>query len=125
MEHQELIEHLSKSTCYTKREVRQMLRTLTVIIGRAIRSGRDVDVRGLGRFKNMPGEKKRRIEFLPASYLQEMVEESRMLLDEIPLEAYFGLAADLEERPERALRKQYDLKENKRHGKVRSRDRSK
>jgi DNA-binding protein HU-beta len=123
MEFQDLVTVLAEQTNYTRREIRQILRELAQIIGQAIEEGRDVHVWGLGKFRNVEAKARsgrhpvtgeripippsRRLKFEPTDELRDRAKASADLFNKETLEVRYGLP-----------------KKEKRHGKVRSRNRS-
>jgi nucleoid DNA-binding protein len=125
MEYQELISVLSDETKYTRREIRKILRLFAKHVRKALGDGRDVHIYGLGKLQNCPAKARvardprtngakpmivpatRRVRFIPSDDLKAIVQASITLFKEENLELRFGLP-----------------RKEKRHGKVRSRDRS-
>jgi len=117
MEFQELVTELSNQTNYTKREIRHILRLLVKLIVENIVNGRDVQIWGLGRFRNLPAKARtgrhyitgaridipasRRLKFEPIIEIKNRVRESISLFKKESLEAKYGLP-----------------KKEKRHGKI-------
>ena len=106
MRNHELIKELSDTTRYTKREIRNILRSLALVVREAMGSGRDVHLDGIGVLRNVrqaprrvfnpsKGEmyigESRRIKFVPASSLRRAVKSSMKLFEEEDLEDKYGL----------------------------------
>lgn len=53
MKHQDLVERLAERTKYTKREARDFIAALSDIIVDELLNGRDVQILGLGWFRNV------------------------------------------------------------------------
>jgi len=122
MEFQDLVTVLAEQTNYTPREIRQILRLFVQSIVETLTEGRDVQVWGLGKFRNVAagarsgrhavtGERvlippSRRIKFEPIQEFREKVKTSATLFNKESLETKYGLP-----------------KKEKDSGKVRSRNR--
>lgn len=118
MEYQELVIALANRTNYTKREIRSIIRELSLLIKETIQDGRDVQLWGLGRFRNVPARARvgrnsitgepvsipatRRVKFEPNVPFRDGVRKSAVLFKKESLETKYGLP-----------------KKEKRHGKVR------
>jgi nucleoid DNA-binding protein len=134
MEYQDLINKVSSETHYTPREIRKLLRTMTRIIRDAVAEGRDVQIYGLGRFKNLLAKAKevrdpktggrmilperRRLKFSPCDEMAEAIDRSALVYRPVPVEARFGL--DKIKAPTRGM----DIIKGDRRGKIRSGHRS-
>ena len=107
MEYQELITTIAERSSYTPREIRHILRLFTEIAGDALAAGLDVQIRHLGKFKNVVAGRKsgrnpttgerfpvppsRRIKFEPAKRLRARVKASLSLFNKESLEEKYGL----------------------------------
>jgi len=105
MEYQELIEDMALKSKYTKREIRKILRLLGTTIRDAMGRGRDVQIYGLGRFKNVRGgarsgrnaftgelvpiPAKNRVRFRPCKALVLATEKSKNRFEHDDLEQRF------------------------------------
>lgn len=119
MEYQELVITLANRTNYTKRETRNVIRELALVIRRALEEGRDVQIWGLGRFKNVGARARvgrhaitgdviqipatRKVKFEPSATFRDDVKKSAHLYKKESLETKYGLP-----------------KKETKHGKVRS-----
>lgn len=107
MKHQDLVERLAERTKYTKREARDFIAALSDIIVDELLNGRDVQILGLGWFRNVrrgggrgrhwrTGERfefeaSRRVKFEPADKLRLEIKKTTHLFEPVDLEKRFGL----------------------------------
>lgn len=118
MEYQELVITLAARTSYTRREIRNIVRALSRVIKETLEDGRDVQIWGLGRFRNVGARPRvgrhpitgdvihipatRKVKFEPNTTFKNNIKDSAVLFKKESLETKYGLP-----------------KREKRHGKVR------
>lgn len=135
MEFREVIIAVADETRYTRKEIRRILRVLARVTQEELAAGRDVQLRGIGKFKNVQGKARkgrnkftgapidippmRRLKYRPSDQIIDALIKSESVFKEEGLEKRFGLepARPVENRTRTILRGR------RVHGKVRSGDR--